>query len=75
MALKVDFEHEPPFFDLSPTHRAKTWLLDPRAPAMEAPDTVKRLKSRIADAGRAAGVAGAGSPERPGSGVKKEAKR
>ncbi|MDO4799392.1 MAG: ABC transporter ATP-binding protein [Bacillota bacterium] len=31
-ALKVDFLHEPPFVDVSPTHRVKTWLLDPRAP-------------------------------------------
>jgi oligopeptide transport system ATP-binding protein len=60
MALRVDFEHEPPFFSVSPTHRAKTWLLDPRAPAMEAPDTVRRLKARIADAGKAAGLLSSG---------------
>jgi oligopeptide transport system ATP-binding protein len=47
LALKVDFEHEPPFFSVSPTHRAKTWLLDPRAPAMEVPDTVRRLRTRL----------------------------
>ena len=47
LALKVDFEHEPPFFSVSQTHRAKTWLLDPRAPVMEAPDTVKRLRARL----------------------------
>jgi oligopeptide transport system ATP-binding protein len=54
MALKVDFEHEPPFFSVSPTHRAKTWLLDPRAPAMEAPDTVRRLRARLNAAALAA---------------------
>jgi oligopeptide transport system ATP-binding protein len=54
LALKVDFEHEPPFFSVSPTHRAKTWLLDPRAPAMEAPDTVKRLRARLNAAALAA---------------------
>jgi oligopeptide transport system ATP-binding protein len=54
LALKVDFEHEPPFFSVSPTHRAKTWLLDPRAPAMEAPETVKRLRARLNAAALAA---------------------
>jgi oligopeptide transport system ATP-binding protein len=70
LALRVDFEHEPPFFSVSPTHRAKTWLLDPRAPAMEAPDTVRRLKARIADAGKAAGLLSSGEraagTQRPG---------
>lgn len=56
MALKVDFEVEPPFFDVSPTHRAKTWLLDPRSPAMEAPDTVRRLRARLAGAAAQAGI-------------------
>jgi len=31
-ALAVDFLEEPPFFKISPTHRAKTWYLDPRNP-------------------------------------------
>ncbi|MEG1803740.1 MAG: dipeptide ABC transporter ATP-binding protein [Clostridia bacterium] len=26
-ALKIDFEQEPPFFEVSPTHKAKTWTL------------------------------------------------
>ncbi len=56
MALKVDFEAEPPFFDVSPTHRAKTWLLDPRAPAVEAPDTVRRMRARLAGAAARAGI-------------------
>ncbi|MCQ2565917.1 MAG: ABC transporter ATP-binding protein, partial [Clostridia bacterium] len=34
-ALKIDFEHRPPYFEVSPTHKAKTWLLDPRAPKVE----------------------------------------
>ena len=34
MALAIDFEEEPPFFDVSPTHKAKTWYLDPRAPTV-----------------------------------------
>ncbi len=28
-ALQIDFEQEPPMFDISPTHRAATWLLHP----------------------------------------------
>ncbi|MCR5451232.1 MAG: ATP-binding cassette domain-containing protein, partial [Lachnospiraceae bacterium] len=31
-ALKIDYIKEPPFFDVSPTHKAATWLLDERAP-------------------------------------------
>ena len=42
-ALKIDFAAAPPWFDVSPTHRAKTWLLDPRAPRIEPPDSVKKL--------------------------------
>ena len=29
-ALKIDFVKRPPYFTVSPTHKAKTWLLDPR---------------------------------------------
>lgn len=42
-ALEVDFIHEPPFFDVSPTHRARTWLLDPRAPRMSPPASLSRI--------------------------------
>ena len=27
-ALKIDFVKRPPYFQVSPTHKAKTWLLD-----------------------------------------------
>lgn len=43
-ALKVDFEHRPPYFDVSPTHRARTWLLDPRSPKIEPPGSIKALR-------------------------------
>lgn len=43
-ALKVDFLRTPPYFQVSETHRAKTWLLDPRAPAIEPPANVTRLR-------------------------------
>lgn len=31
-ALEIDFEQEPPFFEVSKTHFAATWLLHPNAP-------------------------------------------
>ena len=43
-ALKIDFVRRPPYFTVSPTHKAKTWLLDPRAPKVEPPAAVKLLK-------------------------------
>ena len=45
-AMKIDFEKEPPFFKVSDTHYAATWLLDPRAPKVEMPSIVK---TRIAN--------------------------
>lgn len=42
-ALNIDFVERPPFFDATPTHKVRTWLMDPRAPKMESPETVRRL--------------------------------
>lgn len=42
-ALAIDFVEEPPLFEVSPTHKAKTWYLDSRAPRIEKPDSVRRL--------------------------------
>ena len=36
-ALAIDYEEEPPLFQLSPTHFAATWLLDKRAPKVNPP--------------------------------------
>ena len=47
-ALKIDFVKEPPFFQVSPTHFAKTWLLDPRAPKIEKPAVIQNLHEKIA---------------------------
>ena len=44
-ALKIDFEHRPPYFDVSPTHRARTWLLDPRAPKIEPPEIIRNIRN------------------------------
>ena len=47
-ALKIDFEEEPPFFEVSPTHYASTWLLHPSAPKVEMPNIVKeRIKKSL----------------------------
>ncbi len=44
-ALKIDFEEQPPMFDISETHRAATWLLHKDAPKVEVP---KIITDRIA---------------------------
>lgn len=41
-ALKIDFEEEPPFFQVSETHYAATWLLHEDAPKVEMPEIVKQ---------------------------------
>ena len=44
-ALKIDFEHRPPYFEVSPTHKARTWLLDPRAPKVEPPAIIRNIRN------------------------------
>lgn len=47
-ALKMDYEAQPKFYEISPTHYAATWLLDERAPDVEAPKiVVERIKNAI----------------------------
>ncbi|MGG5319092.1 ABC transporter ATP-binding protein [Enterococcus sp. AZ072] len=41
-ALKIDTEEEPPFFELSKTHKAATWLLAPQAPTVTPPQEILR---------------------------------
>ena len=36
-ALEIDYHQQPPMFQISDTHYAATWLLDPRAPKVESP--------------------------------------
>ena len=43
-ALVIDHREQPPYFDITPTHRARTWLLDPRAPKVEPPAGIRKLK-------------------------------
>jgi len=46
-ALAIDFEQEPPFFEVSETHKAKTWYLDPRAPKIEQPKSIRMLREKM----------------------------
>jgi len=45
-ALKIDFVERPPYFKVSPTHYARTWLLDPRAPKVEPPEIIKVMRDK-----------------------------
>ncbi len=36
-ALAIDYEEQPPMFQITDTHYAATWLLDPRAPKIKRP--------------------------------------
>ncbi len=47
-AMEIDFEQESPMFEVSETHRVKSWLLDSRAPNVEMPEV---LKNRLKGAG------------------------
>ena len=40
VALEIDRVKEPPMFEVSPTHFAATWLLDPRAPKVPVPEEI-----------------------------------
>ena len=50
-ALAIDFVAEPPFFQVSETHAAKTWYLDPRAPKMERPHSIQNLREKMGKMG------------------------
>lgn len=43
-ALNIDFVKRPPYFEVSPTHKAKTWLLGPRAPKVPLPPVVEKIR-------------------------------
>ena len=49
-AMNIDFEEEPPYFKLSDTHYAASWLLDERAPKVEMPKIVsERIKISLGE--------------------------
>ena len=53
-AMEIDFEQQPPMFQVSDTHYAATWLLHPNAPKVEPPkivtDRIARMKKKEAEA-------------------------
>ena len=46
-AMAIDLKEEAPMFQVSPTHFAKTWLLDPRAPKTDPPANIQNLHEKI----------------------------
>ena len=48
--LKIDTLMDPPMFQVSETHFAKTWLLDPRAPKVEKPEAIRNLHEKLLEA-------------------------
>lgn len=52
-AMAIDFEEEPPYFKVSDTHYAATWLLHKDAPKVKPPqviqDRIKAMKQRSKD--------------------------
>ncbi len=52
-AMKIDFERQPPMFQISETHHAATWLLHPDAPKVDPPkiitDRIARMKAKRGD--------------------------
>lgn len=53
-AMQIDFEQQPPMFEVSKTHKAATWLLHPDAPKVEIPkiitDRIARMKQKAGGA-------------------------
>ena len=49
-AMEIDFEMQPPMYEVSPTHYAATWLLHPNAPKVEMPkiitERIRKMKER-----------------------------
>ena len=52
-AMQIDFEKQPPMFQVSDTHYAATWLLHPDAPKVDPPkvilDRIARMQSKRED--------------------------
>jgi oligopeptide transport system ATP-binding protein len=44
--MQIDTEEAPPFFEVSPTHKAATWLLAPGAPKVTPPAEIVRRREK-----------------------------
>ena len=45
--LKIDTVMDSPMFQVSETHFAKTWMLDPRAPKVEKPEIIQDIHGKL----------------------------
>ena len=45
--MKIDTLEEPPMFQVTETHFAKTWLLDPRSPKVEKPEGIQDIHGKL----------------------------
>ena len=50
-AMEIDFEMQPPMYQVSPTHYAATWLLHPNAPQVEIPKIITERINRMKQKG------------------------
>ena len=61
-AMQIDFEEQPPVFQVSDTHWAATWLLHPDAPKVDPPaivtDRIQRMQKAQAERDAKAAVKG-----------------
>lgn len=57
-ALKIDTEKQPPYFELSPTHKAATWLLAPQAPKVTPPAEIARRWAIFAERHKSVEIGG-----------------
>ncbi|MBO7632678.1 MAG: ATP-binding cassette domain-containing protein [Lachnospiraceae bacterium] len=48
--MKIDTLKEPPYFSVSDTHIAKTWLLDPRSPKVDKPEAICDIHEKLKNA-------------------------
>ena len=50
-AMEIDYELQPPMFEVSPTHYAATWLLHPNAPKVELPKVIRERIAKMKEKG------------------------
>ncbi len=48
--MKIDTLLDPPMFQVTDTHYAKTWLLDPRSPKVEKPAAIHNIHEKLMEA-------------------------
>ena len=62
-AIALDFEEQPPLFEITPTHYAATWLLHPKAPKVQPPEIVLERARRWQESEKAEQPEKAGGEE------------